>query len=115
MEVGLNKVMLIGRLHREPELRYAPNGQAVAAFTVTNTRQWQDATGREHAQTEWFSVVAWGKLAEAVAADLKIDQRIYVEGRLHTRGWPDEAGQMHYRTEIVAHTAFAVSDLASAS
>jgi single-strand DNA-binding protein len=110
MDVGLNKVMLIGRLHRDPELRYAPSGQAVAAFTVTNSRHWRDAAGRDHQQTEWFSVVAWGKLAESVAAELREGQRVYVEGRLHTRGWPDETGQMHYRTEVVAHTAFVVGE-----
>lgn len=102
MEQGLNKVMLIGRLERDPELRYSPSGRAVAILTLATPRVWVGPDGESHEEAEWFSVIAWGEMAESYGKELTKGQRVYVEGRLQTRGWPDENGQMHYRSEVVA-------------
>ncbi len=110
MEQGLNKVMLIGRLERDPELRFAPSGRPVAVFTVATPRTWVGPDGERHQEAEWFSVVAWGKLAETQGKALVKGQRVYVEGRLQTRGWPDEGGQMHYRSEVVAQEIITLAE-----
>jgi single-strand DNA-binding protein len=99
---GLNKVMIIGQLGREPELRYTPGGKAVASFTVETRRDWTAADGQRHDETEWFNVVTWGALAEICRQHLARGQQVYVEGRLKTRSWEDTEGRRHYRTEIVA-------------
>jgi single-strand DNA-binding protein len=100
---GLNKVMIIGHLGREPELRYTPGGKAVASFAVETKRDWTSPDGQRHEESEWFNVVAWGSLAEICKQHLARGQQVYVEGRLQTRGWEDGEGKRHYRTEIVAH------------
>ncbi|MCX6019240.1 MAG: single-stranded DNA-binding protein [Chloroflexi bacterium] len=100
---GLNKVMIIGQLGREPELRYTPGGKAVASFAVETKRDWTSPDGLRHEEAEWFNVVTWGPLAEICRQHLTRGQQIYVEGRLQTRGWDDTEGKRHYRTEIVAH------------
>jgi single-strand DNA-binding protein len=99
---GLNKVMIIGQLGREPELRYTPGGKAVASFAVETRRDWTSPDGQRHEEAEWFNVVAWGALAEICRQHLVRGQQIYVEGRLHTRSWEDPDGRRHFRTEIVA-------------
>ena len=102
MARGLNKAMIIGFVEREPEKRYTSQGQAAASFTVSTNRRWTTNSGEARESTEWFHVVAWGQLAEAASQILRQDQRVYAEGHLQTRGWEDEEGQRHYRTEIVA-------------
>lgn len=102
MRRGLNKVMIIGELERDPEMRYTPSGRAVTSFSVATTHTWLASDGISHEETEWFNVVAWGELAKLCHARLARDQRVYVEGRLKTRSWEDRHGKRHFRTEIVA-------------
>ncbi|MBN1120104.1 MAG: single-stranded DNA-binding protein [Anaerolineae bacterium] len=102
MSRGLNKVMIIGNLGRDPEMRYTPGGRPVTSFSVVTTRTWTSGEGERHEESEWFNVVAWGNLAEICSQYLKKGQQVYVEGRLQTRGWEDEEGKKHYRTEVVA-------------
>ncbi len=99
---GLNKVMIIGNVGRDPEMRYTPNGRAVTSFSVATSRTWTSAEGDRHEETEWFNVVAWGNLAEICHSHLSQGQQVYVEGRLQTRGWEDDSGKKHFRTELVA-------------
>ncbi len=107
---GLNKVMIIGRLGRDPELRYTPSGRAVSTFTVATSRSWNTSNGERRTETEWFNVVAWGSLAEICNQLLRKGTQVYIEGRLHTRRWEDENGVRHYRTEIVANEMVVLSD-----
>ncbi len=102
MRRGLNKVMIIGRLGRDPDLRYTPSGQAVATFPVATTRYWNTAAGERRSETEWFNVVAWGSLAEICKQFLTKGEQVYIEGRLKTRRWEDANGQRRYSVEIVA-------------
>lgn len=102
MSRGLNKVMVIGHLGRDPEMRYTPSGRPVTSFSVVTTRAWTSAEGERHEESEWFNVVAWGNLAEICNQYLAKGQQVYVEGRLQTRGWEDGEGKKHYRTELVA-------------
>jgi single-strand DNA-binding protein len=99
---GLNKVMIIGHLGRDPELRYTPSGRPVASFSVATTRTWTNSNGERQEETEWFNVVAWGGLAEVCKQHLRKGQQVYIEGRLQTRGWEGADGKKHYRTELVA-------------
>jgi single-strand DNA-binding protein len=103
MARGLNKVMIIGTLGRDPELRYTPSGRPVASFSVATSRTWTSSDGERREETEWFNVVAWGNLAEICKSHLTRGQQVYVEGRLQTRGWEDDSGTRHYRTELVAN------------
>lgn len=100
---GLNKVMIIGYVGRDPEMRYTPSGRPVTSFSVATSRTWTSAEGERREETEWFNVVAWGNLAEICKAHLSKGQQVYVEGRLQTRGWEDDSGTRHYRTELVAN------------
>jgi len=100
---GLNKVMLIGNLGRDPEMRYTPSGRPVTSFSLATSRNWVSADGERHDETEWFNVIAWGNLAEICNQHLSKGQKVYVEGRLQTRSWEDENGQKHFRTEVVAN------------
>jgi single-strand DNA-binding protein len=100
---GLNKVMIIGYVGREPEMRYTPSGRPVTSFSVATSRTWTSAEGERREETEWFNVVAWGNLAEICKAHLTKSQQVYIEGRLQTRGWEDETGKKHFRTELVAN------------
>jgi single-strand DNA-binding protein len=102
MSRGLNKVMIIGHLGRDPELRYVPSGRPVASFSVATTRGWTNANGERREETEWFNVVAWGHLAEICKQYLRKGEQVYIEGRLQTRGWEDREGKKHFRTELVA-------------
>ncbi|MCS7221510.1 MAG: single-stranded DNA-binding protein [Anaerolineae bacterium] len=103
MARGLNKVIIIGNLGRDPEMRYTPSGKPVTSFSVATSRSWVTADGERRDATEWFNVVAWGNLAEICSQYLRKGSRVYVEGHLQTRGWDDEHGQKHYRTELVAN------------
>jgi single-strand DNA-binding protein len=102
MSRGLNKVMLIGNLGRDPELRYTPSGRPVTSFSLATNRSWQSADGERHEETEWFNIVAWGSLAEICQQHLSRGQQVYVEGRLQTRRWDDTQGIKHFSTEVVA-------------
>jgi single-strand DNA-binding protein len=103
MSRGLNKVMIIGKLGRNPEMRYTPSGRAVTSFSVATSRNWVNSEGERREETEWFNVVAWGNLAEICKQYLTKGQQVYVEGRLQTRGWEDQNGKKHYSTELVAN------------
>ncbi len=102
MARGLNKVIIIGNLGRDPEMRYTPSGKPVTSFSVATSRSWVTADGERRDATEWFNVVAWGNLAEICNQYLRKGSKVYVEGHLQTRCWDDEQGQKHYRTELVA-------------
>ena len=104
MARGVNKVILIGNLGKDPEVRYMPNGQAVANVTIATSESWKDKnTGEQQERTEWHRVVFFRRLAEIAGEYLKKGARIYVEGRLQTRKWQDNQGQDRYTTEIVAN------------
>jgi single-strand DNA-binding protein len=107
---GLNKVMIIGTVGRDPEMRYTPNGRPVTSFSVATSRSWTSAEGERREETEWFNVVAWGNLAEICKTHLSKNQQVYVEGRLQTRGWEDEDGKKHFRTELVANEMILLGD-----
>ena len=100
---SLNKVMIIGNLGSEPEMRFTPNGNPVTSFRVATSRVYTTAEGERKEETEWFTVVAWGKLAEQCNQFLGRGRLVYTEGRLHTRSWEGQDGQKRYRTEIIAN------------
>ncbi len=101
--MSLNKVMIIGNLGRDPEMRYTPSGQAVTQFTVAVNRNYKGQDGNWQEETEWFRVVAWAQLGERAAENLRKGMKVYVEGRLQTRQWEDQQGQKRYTTELVAN------------
>ncbi len=103
MSRGLNKVMIIGRLGRDPEMRYTPSGRPVTTFSVATSRTWNTSEGERRTETEWFNIVAWGSLAEICKQYLTKGQQVYIEGRLQTRHWDDNEGVKRTSTEIVAN------------
>jgi single-strand DNA-binding protein len=103
MSRGLNKVLIIGRLGRDPEMRYTPSGRPVTTFSVATSRTWNTSEGERRTETEWFNVVAWSSLAEICKEYLTKGQQVYIEGRLQTRHWDDAEGVKHTTTEIVAN------------
>ena len=103
MSRGLNKVMVIGNIGRDPEMRYTPSGKPVTSFSLASSRSWISPDGERREETEWFNIVAWGNLAEICNQKLFKSQQIYVEGRLQTRSWEDDRGQRHFRTEVIAN------------
>lgn len=100
--VSLNKVMIIGNVGGEPEMRFSPDGKPVTSFRVATNRPYTTQDGERRQETEWFSVVAWGKLAEQCNQFLSKGRLVYAEGRLRTRTWDDQSGQRRYRTEVIA-------------
>ena len=110
MSRGLNKVMIIGRLGRDPEMRYTPSGRPVTTFSVATSRTWNTSEGERRTETEWFNVVAWGSLAEICKQHLAKGQLVYIEGRLQTRHWDDAEGNKHASTEIVANEMIMLSE-----
>ncbi|MBF7996547.1 MULTISPECIES: single-stranded DNA-binding protein SSB1 [Rahnella] len=101
---GVNKVILVGNLGQDPEIRYMPNGGAVANMTLATSESWRDkATGEQKEKTEWHRVVLFGKLAEVAGEYLKKGSQVYIEGALQTRKWTDQAGVEKYTTEIVVN------------
>ncbi len=100
---GVNKVILIGNLGRDPEVRYTPGGQAVANFTVATNENWTDKQGQKQERTEWHKIVVWGKLAELCGEYLSKGRQAYIEGRLQTREWTNKEGAKQYTTEVVAN------------
>jgi single-strand DNA-binding protein len=101
MARSLNKVMLIGNLTRDPEMRYTPQGTAVCTFGVATNRQWTTENGEKKEDAEFHNIVAWNKLAEICAQLLKKGRKVYVEGRLSTRSWQGQDGAQKQRTEVV--------------
>src|SRR3990167_5923847 len=102
MAKDLNKVMIIGNLTRDPELRYTPNGQAVVGMGVATNRSWTDQAGEKKDEVEFHDVVVWGKLAEICSQILAKGRRVYFEGRLQTRSWEAQDGAKRQKTEIIA-------------
>jgi len=102
MADGLNKVMLIGNLGTDPEMRYTANGSAVTTFRLAVSRSF-GGDGERREETEWFTVVSWNKLAELLGQHLQKGRKVYVEGRLASRSWDGPDGQKRYRTEVVAN------------
>ncbi len=98
----INKVILVGNVGRDPELRYTANGTAVANFTLATHRRFRDRDGNTQEQTEWHRIVAWGRTAEIVNQYANKGRQLYIEGRLQTRQWEDRDGNTRYTTEIVA-------------
>jgi single-strand DNA-binding protein len=104
MAKDLNKVMLIGRLGTEPELRYTQQGVPITTFRMAISRQWRDSEGNQRDETEWFTVVSWNRLAEICSEFLQKGARVYIEGRLQNRSWDDpQSGEKRYRIEVVAN------------
>lgn len=101
--MSVNKVILVGRLGRDPETRYTGGGQAVANFTLATDSSYKDRSGERQKRTEWHRVVAWSKLAEICQQYLKKGSLVYIEGRLQTREWEDKSGQKRSTTEVVAN------------
>lgn len=104
MAGSLNKVMLIGNVGRDPEMRYTQGGEPVTTFSLATNRRSRGPDGQAHDEAEWHNVVAWGKLAEQCNEYLGKGRKIYIEGRLQTRSWDGPDGQKRFRTEIVANT-----------
>ncbi|MGK5089951.1 single-stranded DNA-binding protein [Bdellovibrionota bacterium FG-2] len=102
--MSVNKVILVGRLGQNPEVRYTPSGAAVANFSVATNESWVDKSGQKQDKTEWHKVVVWGKLAELCNQYLAKGRQVYLEGRLQTRQWQDKDGQTKYTTEVQAQT-----------
>ena len=110
MSRGLNKVMIIGRLGKDPEMRYTPSGRPVTNFSVATSRSWNTSDGERRTETEWFNIVAWGSLAEICNQYLLKGQQVYVEGRLQSRNWEDSEGKRHTAVEIVANEMIMLGD-----
>ncbi|MCF6256266.1 MAG: single-stranded DNA-binding protein [Gammaproteobacteria bacterium] len=104
MARGINKVILIGNLGQDPEVKYMPNGGAVTNVTIATSESWKDkSTGEQKEKTEWHRVVFFQRLAEIVGEYLKKGSKVYIEGKLQTRKWQDQSGNDRYTTEIVAN------------
>ncbi|MDD5095158.1 MAG: single-stranded DNA-binding protein [Dehalococcoidia bacterium] len=99
---SLNKVMIIGNVGSDPEMRFTANGKPVTSFSVATNRVYSSPDGERKEETEWFNVVVWNKLAELCNQFLGKGRLVYVEGRLRTRSWEGQDGQKHYRTELIA-------------
>ena len=104
MARGVNKVILVGNLGKDPEIRYTPSGAAMANITLATSDSWKDKqTGEQQERTEWHRIVFFSRLAEIVGEYLKKGSQIYVEGRIQTRKWQDQSGQDRYTTEVVGN------------
>ena len=99
---GVNKVILIGNVGADPELRYTPSGTAVTNFNMATNESWTDNSGDRQEKTEWHRIVVWGRLAEICNQYLRKGSKVYIEGRLQTRSWEGQDGQKRYTTEVVA-------------
>ncbi|MBI5047510.1 MAG: single-stranded DNA-binding protein [Deltaproteobacteria bacterium] len=101
---GVNKAILVGRLGKDPEIKYMPSGTAIANFTMATSENYKDKDGQKQERTEWHRIVAFGKLAEICGEYLAKGKQVYIEGRIQTRSWDDKDGNKKYMTEIVANT-----------
>lgn len=113
--MSVNKVILLGRLGQDPELKYTPGGAAVCNFSLATTESWTDKSGQKQEKTEWHRIVVWGKLAELCNQYLGKGRQAFVEGRLQTRSWDDKDGSKRYTTEIMASTVQFIGGAAQAS
>ena len=102
--MSVNKVILVGRLGQNPEVKHTPSGAAVANFSIATNESWTDKQGQKQEKTEWHRIVVWGKTAELCGQYLTKGRQVYLEGRLQTRQWQDKDGQTKYTTEINAAT-----------
>jgi single-strand DNA-binding protein len=100
--MSLNKVMLIGNLGKDPELRFTPSGRAVARFSLATSEQWTDQQGQKQDRTEWHNVVVWGKQAETCGQYLSKGRQVFIEGSIRSRQYDDKEGQKRYITEVIA-------------
>ncbi len=100
---SVNKVIIIGRLGKDPDLRYAPSGTAIASFSVATNYNTKNSEGQWETKTEWHNITSFGRLAEFTGEYLKKGRQVYIEGMLRTRSWEDQNGQKHFRTEIMAN------------
>lgn len=100
--VSVNRIIIIGNLGSEPEMRFTPNGRPVTSFSAATNRRYTTSEGERREETEWFTVVTWGRLAEQCNQFLSKGRLVYVEGRLRTHSWEGQDGQKRYRNEIVA-------------
>ena len=100
----LNKMLLIGNVGRDPEMRYTPNGSAITNFSLAVNRRYTPADGEQKEETEWFDITAWNRLAETCNNYVTRGMKVYVEGRLRSRTWVGQDGQRRFRNEVVAHT-----------
>ena len=103
MAGGVNKVILVGNLGADPEVRFTPSGQAVANFRIATSESWTDKSGQKQDRTEWHRIVVWGKLGELCGEYLAKGRQCFVEGRLQTREWTDKENKKNYTTEVVAN------------
>ena len=103
MARGVNKVILVGNLGNDPEVRYTPSGAAVANFNLATNYSFKNKEGNWEDQTEWHRIVLWSRLAEVAKEYASKGSRVYIEGRLQTRNWEDQSGQKRYTTEIIAN------------
>ncbi len=103
MAGGVNKVILLGNLGKDPEVRFTPSGQAVCNFSIATNESWTDKSGQKQERTEWHRIVVWGKMGELCGEYLKKGRQAFVEGRLQTREWTDKEGKKNYSTEVVAN------------
>jgi single-strand DNA-binding protein len=101
MSRSVNKVILIGNLGRDPELRYTPSGTPVANFSIATSERWKNADGELQEHTEWHNIVAWRRLAEIAGEYLHKGSRIYIEGKIRSRSWEGQDGQKRFRSEVV--------------
>jgi len=101
---GVNKVILVGRLGADPEVRQLTSGKSVCQLSLATSESWMDRDGQRQEKTEWHRIVVWGKMAEVCGKHLAKGRQVYVEGRLQTRSWEDQQGQKRYTTETVANT-----------
>ena len=99
---GVNKVIIVGKLGQDPEMKYMPNGNAVCNISVATSESWKDQSGQKQEKTEWHRIVIFRKLAEIAGEYLRKGSQVYLEGKLQTRKWQDQSGQDRYTTEIVA-------------
>lgn len=99
---SVNKVIVVGNLGADPEVRFTPGGQSVCNFRIATTEDWKDKQGVKQERTEWHRIVVWGKLAELCGEHLKKGRQAYVEGKLQTREWTDKESRKNYSTEIIA-------------
>jgi single-strand DNA-binding protein len=112
---SLNKIMLIGNVGSDPEMRYTPNGKAVTSFRMATNRRYTTPDGESREETEWFRVSVWGKQAESCNQFLSKGRRVYVEGRLHSRSWEGQDGQMRTSLEVSANRVIFLERAAPAS
>lgn len=112
---SLNKIMLIGNVGSDPEMRYTPNGKAVTSFRMATNYRYMGSDGERKEETEWFRVSVWGKQAESCNQFLSKGRRVYVEGRLHSRSWEGQDGQMRTSLEVSANRVIFLDRVAPAS